>query len=220
MNDEWETIAPADAFRFLLRAEYPHDKTLPDEITDYWWFASRRHRSWERTDEDDEIVKAYAKKAIKKLYAKVREGSIRLTGILDPKKPSALIQESEQSHGDLNVFKRELELPTRTYTRVSCVKADVIGGTPEPSKKGRPLEYDWDQGFQYMHKLLEERGDPLSPLNAIDGWRSDADVGRAVVDYIATDDRVPDFKNAMKHVRPELKKWALLNFEWVKRRVG
>jgi hypothetical protein len=210
MTDDLETIAPVEAFRFFLRAEYPQDQTLPNEITDYWWFASRGHRSLERTDEDDEIVKAHAKKAIKKLCAKVREGSIRLRGIQGHKGAPALIPGSEQSQGDLNVFKRELELPTGIYTDVGCVKVDVVGDTPttEPTRKGRPLKYDWDDGLQYLRKLLDEKGDPLKPENAGDGWRSDADAGRAVVDYLETDDRRPDFKNAMKtHVGPALKEW-------------
>jgi hypothetical protein len=118
---------------------------------------------------------------------------------------------SKQSQGDLNVFKRELELPTGTYTDVGCVKADVMGDIAiddPPNRKGRPLEYDWDLGIQHMRKLLEERGDPRDPKEATESWRSDADVGRAVVDFLARGDgKMPDFKNAMKHLRPKLQKW-------------
>jgi hypothetical protein len=93
--------------------------------------------------------------------------------------------------------------------------AAVAGETEERTKRrGPPHQYDWDEGFQFMRRELGQRGDPLLPENAVAGWRSDADVVRAVVAHIALpgekpDDppREPDFRHARKRVDPELKKW-------------
>ena len=80
----------------------------------------------------------------------------------------------------------------------------------QPKRRGVKDKYDWDDAFQYMRQILNERGDPLLPVNAYDGWRSDADVGRTVQEYMQEHDekkRLPDFKNAMKRIGPELDKW-------------
>lgn len=76
------------------------------------------------------------------------------------------------------------------------------------SHRGRPDRYDWDEGFQYMHKLLGDRGDPLKKENAELGWRSDADIGRAVSAHIAEPNgQEPDHKHVMRRIRSELSKW-------------
>jgi hypothetical protein len=80
----------------------------------------------------------------------------------------------------------------------------------QPKRRGAKVKFDWDDAFQYMRQLLDERGDPLLPANAYEEWRSDADVGRAVQTYIQQHDekkRLPDFKNLMKRIGPELTKW-------------
>jgi hypothetical protein len=88
-------VKPAEAFRLLLRADYPQELGLADEITSYEWFAHRGHRLFERSDSHDAIVLRVAKNAIKKLREKVRDGSIGLTGTIDPKIPPALIGQPE-----------------------------------------------------------------------------------------------------------------------------
>lgn len=76
------------------------------------------------------------------------------------------------------------------------------------SRRGRPDRYDWDEGFQYMHKLLGERGDPMKPGNAMPNWRSEADISRAVAAHIAEPNgQEPDHKHVMRCIAPELKKW-------------
>jgi hypothetical protein len=73
--------------------------------------------------------------------------------------------------------------------------------------RGSPATYDWDEGRLFMRQELGGRGDPLDPLNAVDGWRSDADVARAVAAHIAIGDRQPDLKHTARVIRPELKRW-------------
>jgi hypothetical protein len=74
-------------------------------------------------------------------------------------------------------------------------------------RRGRKDAYDWDEGDQYMKKILHERGDPLMSINAQDGWRSDADVGREVQEHIKKGNRKPDFKHTMKRITPKLEEW-------------
>jgi hypothetical protein len=78
----------------------------------------------------------------------------------------------------------------------------------QPKRRGAKAKYDWDDAFQYMHQILNERGDPLLPAHACEGWRSDADVGRAVQAYMRKHEKSePDFKNLMKRIGPELDNW-------------
>jgi hypothetical protein len=79
---------------------------------------------------------------------------------------------------------------------------------PEPARRGHPKEYDWDEGLQFMRRELDERGDPKNPINAVEGWRSDADVARLVAAHVALPDgRQPDPKHTARVIRPELQKW-------------
>ena len=58
-----------------------------------------------------------------------------------------------------------------------------------------------------MRQELDTRGDPANPINAVEGWRSDADVARLVAAHIAIDDRPPDLKHTARTIRRELEKW-------------
>jgi hypothetical protein len=82
----------------------------------------------------------------------------------------------------------------------------------EESSRGPPEQYDWDEGFRHVRKLWAELGDPRLPENAKDGWRADADVGRAVQEYVRKPDpeepgsfKEPDFKHTMNCIHPLLK---------------
>jgi hypothetical protein len=78
----------------------------------------------------------------------------------------------------------------------------------EPIRRGHPEEYDWGEGIQFMRRELDKRGDPRNPINAVEGWRSDADVARSVAAHIALPNgRAPDFKHTARIIRPELKRW-------------
>jgi hypothetical protein len=87
---------------------------------------------------------------------------------------------------------------------------------PPPARRGgrpgRPEQYDWDEGFQFMRRELDKRGDPLDPTNAVEKWRTDFDVAKLVAAHIAIGDRKsepkePDLKHTARRIRPELEKW-------------
>jgi hypothetical protein len=78
---------------------------------------------------------------------------------------------------------------------------------PQPARRGPPEKYDWDEGFQFMRSELDKRGDPKKPINAVKGWRSDADVARLVAAHIAIGDQQPDHKHTARVIRPKLKEW-------------
>jgi hypothetical protein len=180
-----ETITPADAFRHFLRADYPQEPHLPDEITGYSWFAFRRHRSsefCERSQMHDAIVLALAKRAMKKLRENVRDGMIRLQGTLDPKIAPTLIKKSEQLEGDLDVFKRRLEVGPRVYSEVLCLKADVVASGPasSPERRGRKPKLFWRDVDKHIFDLFDHHSE-LSPDDP--EWQTQADVERAVSSY-------------------------------------
>ena len=50
---------------------------------------------------------------------------------------------------------------------------------------GRPPKHDWHEGELFGKKLLEERGDPTKPENQVEGWRSLADLARAIMEHMA-----------------------------------
>jgi hypothetical protein len=54
-----------------------------------------------------------------------------------------------------------------------------------------------------------QRGDPKRPGDQEEGWRSDEDIGRAVIAYLAKRNggKEPDLKNAMKKIGPAIKEW-------------
>jgi hypothetical protein len=123
--DDMNVVAPADAFRLLLRSHYPAKPTLPDEIQSYGWF----HRAYNRSDECTQADVETALDALKSLKENVRSYSIRLRGVLKDQRPSmppAFIDPAEQSLGELDVFAQTLACRTRTYLDVFCVKADVV----------------------------------------------------------------------------------------------
>jgi hypothetical protein len=134
---------PAEAFRLILRARYPDDPALPDEITSYGWF-HRQHNRAEREPEADKAVTQAADAAIKELCKNVRDCSLRLRGILRKDAPPDLIDAAEQQIGDLDVFDALLDCDrgARIYSNVHCIKADVdrITGEPQavPARSGFP----------------------------------------------------------------------------------
>jgi hypothetical protein len=110
----------------------------------------------------------------------------------------------------------EAEPPPAPAANDAAPGAPAVGEPAEAesdeSPRGTPEQYDWDEGFRYVRKLWAELGDPRRPENAKDGWRADADVGRAVQEYIRKPDpkepgsfKEPDFKHTMNCIRPLLK---------------
>ena len=67
------------------------------------------------------------------------------------------------------------------------------------SRSGRPREHDWDEGKLFGEKLLKTQGDPTRPENQIEGWRSQADLARAIMAHMAkhsTDGKEPPLSSA------------------------
>jgi len=86
-------------------------------------------------------------------------------------------------------------------------RAEQKSPPAEPIRRGSPEQYDWEEGFLFMHQELNKRGDPKNPINAVDGWRSDADVARLVAAHVAIDGRQPDLKHTARVIRRRLKEW-------------
>ena len=111
------------------------------------------------------------------------------------------------AHGDRYYARGKREaiwrgLQLSTVDLLKCFRKNISGSGP-----GAPVIYDWDEGFQFMIKELTQRGDPLKE-NATPGWKSDADVGRAVAAHLLLKDGAePDHKHVMKRIKPELIKW-------------
>jgi hypothetical protein len=77
------------------------------------------------------------------------------------------------------------------------------------SNAGAPPQYDWDEASQYIEKLWENLGDPRDPLNAKDGWKSDYDIARSVVDHLEElypDQEPPPAKTVADKLRPKIKR--------------
>jgi hypothetical protein len=95
--------------------------------------------------------------------------------------------------------------PTEPASPSPQVEPEPESGTP--ARRGPPERYDWDEGFQFMRQELDTRGDPANPINAEEGWRSDADVARLVAAHIAIGDQQPDLKHTARTIRPQLAEW-------------
>lgn len=63
---------------------------------------------------------------------------------------------------------------------------EVLRAFPSRSKSkvGRKPEYDWNDIAHFVRKELDERGDFEDESNAVEGWRSQADLVRLVMDYM------------------------------------
>jgi hypothetical protein len=53
-----------------------------------------------------------------------------------------------------------------------------------PARKGRKPMYDWEDAMNFAKREFENRGDYNDPQNAVDGWRSQADLARLVINYM------------------------------------
>jgi hypothetical protein len=215
MSKFQDIVTLAEALRMMIRA---HDPKLAAKITS---LEAVHRMQLPREDgkplspdavRDIETVAA----ACRVLYGAVREVRIHLRASLKNGPPED-VDPKEQEIGDLHIWGETLTCGPRTYTHVHCIKADVERAVKsdsivEADAGGAPERYDWDEGFRHMRELLDERGDPRKPEDATDGWRSDADVGRAVASHLAVPvpgdaPREPDFRHTMRRIRPELQRW-------------
>lgn len=106
------------------------------------------------------------------------------------------------------------------WTSVRVKRDDVISAFPMPvaqpedvrivvNRKGRAPTYDWSDAMEFAVKQLENRGDFLDAQNAIPGWRSQADLMRLVITYMAkfNDGNEPAESNVRKHLTTTIAEW-------------
>jgi hypothetical protein len=135
-----------------------------------------------------------------------KEGAISGNKLIGPNGSSL-----ENEHQKLVINKRHwrehLSKPAATAS-----SADVPPSATEIRKEsnaGAPPQYDWDEASQYIEKLWEDLGDPRDPLNAKDGWKSDYDIARSVVDHLEElypDQEPPLAKTVADKLRPKIKR--------------
>lgn len=108
------------------------------------------------------------------------------------------------------------------WTDVRVKRDDVISAFPMPaaqpadvrivaSRRGRAPIYDWDDAMNFATGELEKRGDFVDPQNAVDGWRSQADLMRLVITYMAkfNDENEPPESTVKSHLKTTIAQWRL-----------
>ena len=72
-----------------------------------------------------------------------------------------------------------------------------------PARKGRAPIYDWEDAMNFAKGEFERRGDYNDPQNAEDGWRSQADLARLVLTYMAKHNggKQPSESEVKKHLK-------------------
>jgi hypothetical protein len=83
------------------------------------------------------------------------------------------------------------------------------GKAKQPSRAGRPEEWDWEEGRLFARRELERKGSPRRKENQIDGWKSVSDLTRLVVDHLSKNGEGPDFNAAWKKVNAWIKEFEL-----------
>lgn len=121
-------IVPGDAFRLLLFAlDHETGSKFADKITSYYWF-------WRwKTLGIPAPAHTVAKNALEILRVNVKNGDIRLRGVLLAQNPPAEIDPADCMDGELDVFDQTLRVyaraqdvtPARIYRQVRCVESDV-----------------------------------------------------------------------------------------------
>jgi nucleoid DNA-binding protein len=156
------TVTLVEAFRRILRAQYPERPGLADEIKSYAWLyfdPNRRvvdpyyvdvggERFWRgevRPGEGrEDEVKAF-KDAHRWLEEFVRQehGKFRLRGVLDPRKPLDDIDPADVRDSRPHVFDGKLRVfdgnkHVKTYYRVHCYEIDVDRCVAELRSEAKP----------------------------------------------------------------------------------
>jgi hypothetical protein len=118
-------IAPDEAFRAILRAQYRRRAALADEIRDVYWF-----HYWRRNEVPQE-EHCVASRVSEWLHEQQRTGKLRLRGVLDVTKPPQDIDPIDVQAGELRIWDRELKIygegghTDRTYRLVHIVAVDI-----------------------------------------------------------------------------------------------
>lgn len=197
-------IAPADAFRALLRARYPTRPELAQEIDGYSWF-----HVWDRIDSPDDLA---ARQALKELKDKFHAGAIGARGTLDRAQAPAEIDPSERATGELDIFEKTLDCDggRRIYRNVYLLRRDVdcliqpAGGKSEAGRKGgAPQALDWSALDAAIRGEVKKHGLP-NPKNP-PGWWYQADVERFAAEFIESLGDSASESTIRDHVRETLK---------------
>jgi hypothetical protein len=159
-----EQITPLEAFRLILRSNYPNNPALPDQITSIDWFLEMQLLPpFEETAAAEDATAAT--EALNLLYGHVTYSRIKLRGVLD--RGPIDIDPADQAIGDLNIWELTLDcsLPgaARIYRNVRCIKADVVRVvTPSGSSanRGRTAKSFWPLVRKFVFKLLDNHGAP------------------------------------------------------------
>jgi hypothetical protein len=102
-----------------------------------------------------------------------------------PKDHWALLNRANEPSG-----KAMLSGPNRLYRDVRFPRLEVkeLWLKPPrivPVRKGRTPRHDWEDAMTFAKQEFEKRGDFRDPQNAEDGWRSQTDWARLVLNYMA-----------------------------------
>lgn len=122
--------------------------------------------------------------------------------------------------GEMIVHHREGVVPAWTDVRVKG--SEVMAAFPMPAatpenvrivaaRKGRAPIYDWDDAMAFARIELDQRGDFARPENAALGWRSQADLMRMVITYMAKfhDGNEPPDSTVKSHLKTTIEQWRL-----------
>lgn len=115
-------IAPIDAFRLILRDQYPSNPALPDQITEIFWFISSEGRPKEDADA--------AWRALDTIKGLVAVGDIRVHGIEAPSSQRVEIDPVDLARGELDIWKQEIDcskdgVRTFIYKDIFFIDEDV-----------------------------------------------------------------------------------------------
>jgi hypothetical protein len=72
-------------------------------------------------------------------------------------------------------------------------------------KHRRKPKYDWVEAELFVNQRWEQWGDPCDDQNQRDGWRSDSDIAKHVLEHLAKlapDIEPPDLSTVRKWLRP------------------
>jgi hypothetical protein len=104
--------------------------------------------------------------------------------------PSAWL---EGSHGD-----------SHNAPAIPDVKSDIIA----ISRRGDVPDYDWGEAKLYAFKLLDDNGDMQEPENQVNGWRSQADLTKKVMEHLEMrDGKEPAYSTAKAYISKFITEW-------------
>jgi hypothetical protein len=92
------------------------------------------------------------------------------------------------------------------------VRVDASSAATPPKPRGRRPIYDWEEAEQFLHQLLDQKGD-YAEKGQIDDWCRQADAERAVAEHLTTNGKRPSGNIVREHVVEFVDRWRKLQFE-------